>query len=132
MYNKKIQIAGFYFVLPTLIIYGIFLIYPMITAFHYSFFKWNLLSEKKYVALSNFAKMINDKRFWNSYITTFHFTLISIVIIIILSFIGKIYFNDGLDLALNSILRMSWFLMFLIFFDFRVAVATSTPPKEAL
>ncbi|MEC8048120.1 MAG: sugar ABC transporter permease [Chloroflexota bacterium] len=87
MYNKKIQIAGFYFVLPTLIIYGIFLIYPMITAFHYSFFKWNLLSEKKYVGLSNFAKMINDKRFWNSYITTFHFTLISIVLIIILSFI---------------------------------------------
>ena len=81
MYNKKIQIAGLYFVLPTLIIYGIFLIYPMITAFHYSFFKWNLLSEKKYVGLSNFAKMINDKRFWNSYITTFHFTLISIVII---------------------------------------------------
>ena len=87
MYNKKIQIAGFYFVLPTLIIYGIFLIYPMITAFHYSFFKWNLSSEKKYVGLSNFAKMINDKRFWNSYITTFHFTLISIVLIIILSFI---------------------------------------------
>ncbi len=87
MYNKKIQIAGFYFVLPTLIIYGIFLIYPMITAFHYSFFKWNLLSEKKYVGLTNFAKMINDKRFWNSYITTFHFTLISIVLIIILSFI---------------------------------------------
>ena len=87
MYNKKVQIAGFYFVLPTLIIYGIFLIYPMITAFHYSFFKWNLLSEKKYVGLSNFAKMINDKRFWNSYITTFHFTLISIVLIIILSFI---------------------------------------------
>ena len=87
MYNRKIQIAGFYFVLPTLIIYGIFLIYPMITAFHYSFFKWNLLSEKKYVGLSNFAKMINDKRFWNSYITTFHFTLISIVLIIILSFI---------------------------------------------
>ena len=87
MYNKKIQIAGLYFVLPTLIIYGIFLIYPMITAFHYSFFKWNLLSEKKYVGLSNFAKMINDKRFWNSYITTFHFTLISILLIIILSFI---------------------------------------------
>ncbi len=86
MYNNKIQIAGFYFVLPTLIIYGIFLIYPMITAFHYSFFKWNLLSEKKYVGLSNFAKMINDKRFWNSYITTFHFTLISIVLIIIISF----------------------------------------------
>ena len=87
MYNKKIQISGLYFVLPTLIIYGIFLIYPMITAFHYSFFKWNLLSEKKYVGLSNFAKMINDKRFWNSYITTFHFTLISVVLIIILSFI---------------------------------------------
>ena len=86
MYNKKIQIAGLYFVLPTLIIYGIFLIYPMITAFHYSFFKWNLLSEKKYVGLSNFAKMINDKRFWNSYVTTFHFTLISIVLIIIISF----------------------------------------------
>ena len=51
---------------------------------------------------------------------------------IILSFIGKIYFNDGFDLALNSILKMSWFWIFLNFFYFIVAVATSTPPKEAL
>ena len=93
-YNKKIQQKGFYFVLPTLIIYGIFLIYPMLSAFHYSFFKWNMISESKFVGLKNYIRMFGDRRFWNSYYTTFHFTLISIFIIVILAFLLALLFQE--------------------------------------
>lgn len=93
-YNEKIQQKGFYFVLPTLIIYGIFLIYPMLSAFHYSFFKWNMISESKFVGLKNYIRMFGDRRFWNSYYTTFHFTLISIFIIVILAFLLALLFQE--------------------------------------
>ena len=95
-YNESIQNKGFYFVLPSLIIYGIFLIYPMLSAFHYSFFKWNMISESKYVGLKHYIRMIGDKRFWNSYITTLHFTLISVFIIIILSFLLALLFQENI------------------------------------
>ena len=97
-YNEKIQQKGFYFVLPTLVIYGIFLIYPMLSAFHYSFFKWNMISESKFVGLKNYIRMFGDRRFWNSYYTTFHFTLISILIIIIFSFLLALLFQEKMML----------------------------------
>ena len=93
-YKESIQNKGFYFVLPSLIIYGIFLIYPMLSAFHYSFFKWNMISESKYVGLKHYIRMFGDRRFWNSYITTLHFTLISVVIIIIFSFLLALLFQE--------------------------------------
>ena len=97
-YNEAIQQKGFYFVLPTLVIYGIFLIYPMLSAFHYSFFKWNMISESKFVGLKNYIRMFGDRRFWNSYYTTFHFTLISILIIIIFSFLLALLFQEKMML----------------------------------
>ena len=97
-YNEKIQKKGFYFVLPTLITYGIFLIYPMLSAFHYSFYKWNMISESKYVGLKHYIRMFGDRRFWNSYLTTFHFTFISIFIIIILSFLLALLFQEKIML----------------------------------
>ena len=97
-YNKAIQQKGFYFVLPTLVIYGIFLIYPMLSAFHYSFFKWNMISESKFVGLKNYIRMFGDRRCWNSYYTTFHFTLISILIIIIFSFLLALLFQEKMML----------------------------------
>ena len=97
-YNAAIQQKGFYFVLPTLVIYGIFLIYPMLSAFHYSFFKWNMISESKFVGLKNYIRMFGDRRFWNSYYTTFHFTLISILIIIIFSFFLALLFQEKMML----------------------------------
>ena len=97
-YNEKIQQKGFYFILPTLVIYGIFLIYPMLSAFHYSFFKWNMISESKFVGLKNYIRMFGDRRFWNSYYTTFHFTLISILIIIIFSFLLALLFQEKMML----------------------------------
>ena len=97
-YNAAIQQKGFYFILPTLVIYGIFLIYPMLSAFHYSFFKWNMISESKFVGLKNYIRMFGDRRFWNSYYTTFHFTLISILIIIIFSFLLALLFQEKMML----------------------------------
>ena len=97
-YNEKIQKKGFYFGLPTLIIYGIFLIYPMLSAFHYSFYKWNMISESKYVGLKHYIRMFGDRRFWNSYLTTFHFTFISVFLIIILSFLLALLFQEKIML----------------------------------
>jgi ABC-type sugar transport system permease subunit len=107
-YNEKIQKKGFYFVLPTLIIYGIFLIYPMLSAFHYSFYKWNMITESKYVGLKHYIRMFGDRRFWNSYLTTFHFTFISIFIIIILSFLLALLFQE--KIMLKNIFQSSIFV----------------------
>ena len=92
--NEKLQLKGLYFVLPTIVIYALFLFYPMISAFQYSFYKWNLVSDKEYVGLFNYIKLFSDKRFWNSYFTTIHFTVISVIIIMSLAFTLALLFQN--------------------------------------
>ena len=92
-HNEKLQLKGLYFVLPTVIVYALFLFYPMISAFQYSFYKWNLVSDKQFVGLSNYIRLFSDKRFWNSYLTTIHFTVISVILIMIFAFALALLFQ---------------------------------------
>lgn len=92
-HNEKLQLKGLYFVLPTVVIYALFLFYPMISAFQYSFYKWNLVSDKQFVGLSNYIRLFSDKRFWNSYLTTIHFTVISVILIMIFAFALALLFQ---------------------------------------
>ena len=80
----------------------------MLSAFHYSFYKWNMISESKYVGLKHYIRMFGDRRFWNSYLTTFHFTFISIFIIIILSFLLALLFQE--KIMLKNIFQSSIFV----------------------
>jgi ABC-type sugar transport system permease subunit len=85
-YYNKLQRYGYVFILPTLVLFTIFIIVPMFNAFQLSLFKWNLLGPKVFVGLKNYVKLFQNERFWNSYVVTLHFTFVSILCIIFLSF----------------------------------------------
>ncbi|RKX92027.1 MAG: sugar ABC transporter permease [Spirochaetes bacterium] len=93
-YYDRLQRWGYVFILPTVILFSIFLIFPMIDSFRLSLFKWNLVGTKIFVGFENFSKLFKDKRFWNSYLVTLHFTFLSVIILMFISF--------WLSLALTS------------------------------
>jgi multiple sugar transport system permease protein len=92
----KLQRHGYVFILPTLLFFSIFLIYPMVSAFHLSLFDWNLLGPKKFVGLRNFAGMIQDPRVINSFVRTIHFSVVSVAAINLLAFVFAIMFSSRL------------------------------------
>ncbi len=92
----RLQRHGYVFILPTLIFFSIFLIYPMLSAFRLSFFEWNLLKPKVFIAFENFLKMVQDPRVFNSYVRTLHFSGISVAAINILAFVFAILFSSRL------------------------------------
>lgn len=107
-YYDKLQRWGYIFILPTLIFFSIFLIFPMLNSFRLSLFKWNLVGPKIFVGLGNFSKLFRNQRFWNSYLTTLHFTFLNVVIIVFMSF--------WLSVALtNRLLRFKNLLQSMIF-----------------
>lgn len=107
-YYNKLQRHGYVFILPTLLLFSIFLIIPMFNAFQLSIFKWNLVSPKVYVGLKNFIKLFKNERFWNSYLVTLHFTFLTVIIITFISF--------WMALALtNKLLRFKNVLQSMIF-----------------
>ena len=106
--NEKLQLKGLYFVFPTVLIYALFLFYPMLSAFQHSFYKWNLVSDKQFVGLFNYIKLFSDRRFWNSYFTTIHFTVISVIIIMIFAFTLALIFQN--KIIFKNIFQSALFL----------------------
>ena len=52
------------FLLPALALYGLFVLFPIVQAAHYSLFKWNGLQPlTDFVGLDNYVKAFNDKGF---------------------------------------------------------------------
>jgi raffinose/stachyose/melibiose transport system permease protein len=65
------------FYLPVLVIYGLFFIFPVLSAFYYSMTDWNgLAKEFNFIGLNNFIKLIKDDTAKQAMINTFKYTTI--------------------------------------------------------
>ena len=93
---SRLQNHGYVFILPTLLFFSLFLIYPMVSAFRLSFFDWNLLSPKVFVGWKNFIRMASDFRVINSYVRTLHFSGISVAAINVMAFSFALLFGSRL------------------------------------
>ncbi|HZG78689.1 MAG TPA: sugar ABC transporter permease [Paenibacillus sp.] len=54
------------FVVPTLLLYVLFFVYPMITSLVYGFTDWNGLDDPRYIGFGNFAEAFGDDDFINA------------------------------------------------------------------
>ena len=59
MRNKKVIAL---FVLPALIVYSVFFLYPIISSVYYSLTEWNGYSQPVFVGLENFVKLFTKDR----------------------------------------------------------------------
>ncbi len=67
------------YMVPTMILIGVFQLLPIVKAFEYSFFKINLMSgAKTFVGFRNYISAWNDARFINSLVTTVRYFLMRV------------------------------------------------------
>jgi len=85
----KRAVFAYLFLLPTLIILGMFLFYPMIRAFLLSFWQYSPLSpENRFIGLGNFARLLHDSDFWFSLKNSILYLVVVPVIIILSLFLS--------------------------------------------
>src|SRR6187200_237916 len=68
--SRPAVLSAIPFLLPALVFYGIFVIYPMLTAVQLSLYEWNGLSGSPmtYVGGSNYERIfVNDPVFWTAF-----------------------------------------------------------------
>ncbi|OCT15006.1 sugar ABC transporter permease [Paenibacillus pectinilyticus] len=56
--------AYMFFTLPTLLIFAIFFLYPMLMSLRYGFTEWNGISSAQFNGLDNFVTAFHDPYFW--------------------------------------------------------------------
>ncbi|QQO09614.1 carbohydrate ABC transporter permease [Breznakiella homolactica] len=79
---KKVPYGWIYlFLAPTLILYGMYTIWPVIATFWYSLLDWNgFQSSGTFTGLENYRELFSDSLFWNSISVTFLFLVIVVPI----------------------------------------------------
>lgn len=92
MHTKKMRKKGFlmFCVVPSLVLYLYFMVYPSITVFINSVFSWSGLSPvKEFVGLKNFKTLFEDERFWEAFRNTiFLMIFVTIVTMVISMFLA--------------------------------------------
>jgi ABC-type sugar transport system permease subunit len=92
---------------PMLLALGVFFVYPLLSAFHTSFFEWDLLTPPRFIGLGNYAAILASGELLSSLGTTL---LISSVVVV-----GSMALGLGLALAVHRPGRLAAFARSAVF-----------------
>lgn len=106
------------FLLPFLIVYVLFTIFPMIKGVEMSFYKWTLIRKMDYLGSGNYVRMIQDQEFWAAIWHSTIFVLITTPTMLVLAMILALIANR------NSRLQRFYRSVFFIPSILSVAVAS--------
>jgi multiple sugar transport system permease protein len=68
---------------PSLLILGVFVLFPILQSLYYSFYNWTIgAASQEFVGFGNYIKLFNDPQFWNALGITLIFTVVSVVLLI--------------------------------------------------
>lgn len=77
--KAKSILINYLFVLPAVLIFGIFYIYPFLKVFQLSLMEWDgILPTMQFVGISNFKEIMTDKIWWDSMWHAGYITLIAL------------------------------------------------------
>jgi multiple sugar transport system permease protein len=125
--DEQTTIQGYLFLIPFLVVYFIFLIFPVFRGIYISLHRWDLLSGKRgFVGISNYQRMFtNDSLFWTSTWNTVLFVLWSTPLLILISLVLAVALNrrkPGMTLFRTiffapyvlsiSVITLIWFMIF--------------------
>jgi multiple sugar transport system permease protein len=69
---------AFLFILPALIGFLVFMVWPLLRGIYLSFTKFNLLTPPKFNGLDNYVRMVQDPVFWNALKVTIYYVILNI------------------------------------------------------
>ncbi|MBE6904830.1 MAG: sugar ABC transporter permease [Ruminococcaceae bacterium] len=108
-YKVKDSAIGYLFLLPFLLFYAVFSLYPMVQGFVISFFKWNITGAKTFVGIANYAKLFQDPVFWKALTNTLVYVFVSTPIFMLGSLILALIVDSKM-LRGKTFVRSTFFL----------------------
>jgi multiple sugar transport system permease protein len=88
------------FLLPTVLLLGGFTIYPMVASIWFSLLDWNGFERAgEFIGLDNYAELVRDPLFWNSFRNTLIFMVIAVPLRVGIALLLAILLNEVFPLA---------------------------------
>lgn len=98
------------FVLPSLVLAGLFTFWPLVASWYYSTLDWSGFgSTGDFIGMQNYRELLADQYFWNAFGNSFLFMTVTVPIRLALALLVAIILND-VRLRLAPIFRTLFFL----------------------
>ena len=82
-------------VAPAMVIFGLFILYPIFNMIYLSFFDWNLIGEKKFIGVKNYTHMFADTDFWQVLGNSVYYMVMVVILQMALSLLLAVYLNKN-------------------------------------
>lgn len=92
--SKKRYMIGL--LLPTLIVYILYIISPVFIAIYYSFTKYSGIGKAKFVGLLNYSRLLSDGTFWISLKNTAIILAVDFLLLLVVAFLVALLLNNKL------------------------------------
>lgn len=118
--RKKHAITAYIMVAPYFILFGLFKAYPFFQSIVLTMFKWDIFRSPEFIGFANYVRMFKDQTFWNTLLSTFRFTVLSVPPLIIFGFVLALIVNG--NVRNRNLLRTGFFIPYI----FSVTVVSLT------
>ena len=78
--DARARSIGYYFIFPTLALFGLFIAYPLVRSIMISLTQWPGFGPSKYVGFANFSAMFSDPVFQTAFVNTIYFCVVTTVL----------------------------------------------------
>jgi len=85
--------TGYALVLPSMLLFGVFFIYPVLHTFYLSFFRWDLLNEPVFDGLGRYKKLFADDVFGQVLLNTLLYSSASVLVTMLLGLCLAVLLN---------------------------------------
>ena len=81
---------------PTILVYSIYIILPILIAVRYSFSKYSGLGKPRFVGWKNYIRLFHDPLFWSSFKNTMIMFILAFALLMVLAFLVALLLNQRL------------------------------------
>lgn len=92
--RNRLQLSAL--LLPGIIVFAVFTIYPIIKLLYMSFLEWDRsnMFEHGFAGLSNYAEVLSDKTFWTAFTNTIVYTVVTVPAQMALGLLAAVLINS--------------------------------------
>lgn len=107
-FARYLNRSGWLFVTPALILFAVFMLYPILSSLYLVTRKWRGMTDS-FVGLGNFVRMAQDNQFWHALGNNFYLMVLQVPVMVLLALVLAVVLNQGIR-KFRGVFRLMFFL----------------------
>ncbi len=108
--RRREALVGYLFIAPTIILFVIFIAWPLFESLRLSLYKWNIFTPPQYVGLENYSTLLNDTLFLSSLKNTMVFAVLVVMLDAVVALALAVALQHRMPKLLRAIFRTTFIL----------------------